>query len=103
MRRRQRTSERSQFLSWTHFEWDPKRVAFLRTDLSKPSFDLPQGQYSQIQQEATLVIHNAWQVNLNMSLNSSEPQVGGVRQILDFSSQSPKQTAMFFISTAGGV
>ncbi|CCO36285.1 L-aminoadipate-semialdehyde dehydrogenase [Rhizoctonia solani AG-1 IB] len=41
-----------------------------------------------IRSEATAIIHNAWQVNFNLSLQSFEPSVCGVRNLLDLARQS---------------
>jgi hypothetical protein len=45
------------------------------------------------------VIHNAWQVNFNLALDSFEPQIRGVWNLLDFGAQSAHQAPLVFVSS----
>ncbi|CAE6436771.1 unnamed protein product [Rhizoctonia solani] len=45
-----------------------------------------------IRSEATIIIHNAWQVNFNFSLQSFEPSIRGVRNLLDLAFESTART-----------
>lgn len=42
---------------------------------------------------------NQWQVDFNLSLESFEPHVAGVRNLIDLSSQSPKKPPILFTSS----
>lgn len=79
------------------------RVTFLQTDFSQPYFGLSRSIFMQLLQSTTHILHNAWEVNFNLSLESFEPHVNGVRQFIDFSAHSTYNACIFFISTIGTV
>ncbi|KAH7140152.1 male sterility protein-domain-containing protein [Dactylonectria estremocensis] len=83
--------------------WDNSRVEFLHVDLSQPGFGLSREKYLQLLREATHIIHNQWPVNFNWDLSSFEPYIKGVRHLLDFCLDSPRQVEFLFISTIGTV
>lgn len=79
------------------------RVTFLTTDTSQPYFGLSRSIYSLLLHSTTHILHNAWEVNFNLSLKSFEPHVNGVRQFIDFSVHSIYGASIFFISTISTV
>ena len=77
-----------------------ERVTFLETDLSQPYFGLPRPTYRKLLTSVTHILHNAWEVNFNLSIQSFQyPHIHGVRQFINFSSQSKYGAFIFFIST----
>ncbi|MCJ1388765.1 hypothetical protein MMC18_001614 [Xylographa bjoerkii] len=56
-----------------------------------------------ILQDVTNIIHNAWEVNFNLTIDSYAAQIYGVRQLVNLSSQSAKGTFIFFISSISTV
>lgn len=81
-----------------------KSIQFLTCDLSRPYLGLSIPSYYEILQHATHVVHNAWEVDFNLSLESfSKVHLRGVRQLIDFSSRSSKGSVIFFISSIGTV
>ncbi|KAF7552325.1 hypothetical protein G7Z17_g4411 [Cylindrodendrum hubeiense] len=84
-------------------DWDEHRVEFLHVDLSQPGFGLSQEKYIQLLREATHIIHNQWPVNFNWDLSSFEPHIRGVRHLLDFCLDSPREVEFLFVSTIGTV
>lgn len=64
---------------------DITKVVALNADPSKPHFGLDQGIFAQLQTEVTLIVHAAWPVNFNISLESFEPHLEGLRNLLQFS------------------
>ncbi|CAF9923631.1 hypothetical protein IMSHALPRED_005976 [Imshaugia aleurites] len=78
----------------------PERVSFLETDLSQPYFGLSRPTYKKLLNSVTHILHNAWEVNFNLSIQSFQyPHVHGVRQFINFSSESKYGAFVFFIST----
>jgi thioester reductase-like protein len=53
----------------------------------------------QLQQTATLVIHNAWAVNFNLSLKSFKPNLEGVVNLVNFSLRATYGPHLYFISS----
>ena len=79
------------------------KVSFLETDFSQPYFGLPRYKYAELLHDVTHILHNAWEVNFNLSLRSFEPHILGVRRFIDFCSQSRFGASIFFTSTIGTV
>ncbi|MCJ1280878.1 hypothetical protein MMC26_000195 [Xylographa opegraphella] len=79
-------------------EWDDK-VTFLTTDLNKPRLGLNKYDYELLVTEASFIIHNQWQVDFNLSLESFEPHIAGVRGLIDLSSQSSRNPPILFTSS----
>ena len=85
-------------------QWDTQRVKFLTCDFAKSDLGLGHQQYTNILKDVDLIIHNAWQVDFNISLESYEPMhIQGVRNLIDFSINSHHQAQIFFISSVGTV
>ncbi|KAM0813786.1 putative Acetyl-CoA synthetase-like protein [Seiridium cardinale] len=80
-----------------------EKVTYLDADLSQKHFGLSPQTYQTILDEATIVIHNAWQVDFNLSLSSFATHVGIVRGLVDFSAASRLAAKLFFISSIGAV
>ncbi|KAH7166363.1 male sterility protein-domain-containing protein [Dactylonectria macrodidyma] len=83
--------------------WGNSRVEFLRVDLSQLGFGLSREKYCELLRETTHIIHNQWPVNFNWDLSSFEPYIKGVRHLLDFCLDSPREVEFLFISTIGTV
>jgi thioester reductase-like protein len=93
--------ERQKKMSQSHglnFDWDD-RVEFLHTNLSKSKLGLNAEKYDELLRETTVVIHNAWQVDFNLAIESFEPQIRGLRNLLDFSFHSSNKVPVIFTSS----
>ena len=84
-------------------DWPAKRVLFLHVDLSKPGFGLDDQQYTTLLEQATHIIHCQWPVNFNLNITSFEPQIRGVRHLIDFSLSSKLAPSLFFLSSIATV
>ena len=85
-------------------QWDKQRIKFLNCDLSKEYLGLDVDVYSELVSHATLILHNAWQVDFNLSLSSFESvHIQGVRGLIDFSARSVHKAKIFFLSSIGAV
>ncbi|KAJ1310588.1 hypothetical protein OPQ81_007317 [Rhizoctonia solani] len=71
-----------------------KKLVFVDADLEDRRLGLCDGMYDEIRSEATLIIHNAWEVNFNLSLKSFEPNICGTRNLLDFAFHSIAPTGL---------
>jgi thioester reductase-like protein len=80
-----------------------ERVKCLDADMSKPYFGLPTHQYRELLSKVTTVIHNAWQVDFNITVNSFSSHIGTVRQFVDFSAHSKFGAQLFFVSSISAV
>ncbi|MCJ1356776.1 MAG: hypothetical protein MMC33_006772 [Icmadophila ericetorum] len=91
---------RSRGLS-THINSD--RVSFLFADLSLENLGLQPDAYSNLQDSVTLVIHNAWPVNFNLSLPSFRPQLDGLINLIKFTASAKYTPHLFFVSSISSV
>ncbi|KAK3945721.1 hypothetical protein QBC46DRAFT_371464 [Diplogelasinospora grovesii] len=82
---------------------EAEKTVFLDTDLSKPYLGLPTTTYKVLLGEVTCVVHNAWKVDFNHSLDSFSTQIAGVRRLIDFSSGTRFGARVFFISSISSV
>ena len=84
-------------------DWQAHRVQFFKVDFSKPSFALGDEQYTTLLQQATHIIHCQWPVNFNLSITSFEPQIRGVRHLIDFCLSGKLAPSLFFVSSVATV
>ncbi|KAK2061525.1 thioester reductase domain-containing protein [Colletotrichum caudatum] len=77
------------------------KAEFLSADLSEGDLGLGPAVYERLLREADRVIHNAWPVNFNISVETFEPHVRGVRRWVDFSARAAKNVPVVFVSTVG--
>ncbi|KUJ07624.1 acetyl-CoA synthetase-like protein [Mollisia scopiformis] len=82
------------------FGWED-RVEFLYADISKPILGLGEHVYNNLKREVSVVIHNQWPVDFNLSLTSFIPHLQGVSNLIAFSSRSPRSPPIFFTSSIG--
>ncbi|CAN8104059.1 unnamed protein product [Discula destructiva] len=81
----------------------PDKVVCLDADLSRPRFGLATDQYKQLLRETTHIIHNAWQVDFNLSVESFTVHLAIVRHLVDFSAHARFGPTIFFISSISAV
>ncbi|ORY70408.1 nonribosomal peptide synthetase [Pseudomassariella vexata] len=77
------------------------KAEFYHTDLSRSNFGLPRDVYARLLKEADRVVHNAWPVNFNITVETFEPHLCGVRNLADFAAKAEKRVAVVFISSTG--
>ncbi|KAI1827661.1 hypothetical protein F4861DRAFT_329213 [Xylaria intraflava] len=78
-----------------------EKVEFIQADLSSQMFGLPASTYNHLLLNTDRIIHAAWPVNFNISVDSLESHIQGVSNIARFASTAQKAVAVIFISTVG--
>ncbi|MCJ1399949.1 hypothetical protein MMC11_003152 [Xylographa trunciseda] len=79
-------------------------VSFLTVDFSKSRLGLSESVYPEMSNDVDLIVHGAWKVDFNLSLNSFESShIHGVRQLIDLSFQSCKNPRIVFLSSISSV
>ncbi|KAI1743683.1 acetyl-CoA synthetase-like protein [Xylaria scruposa] len=91
--------ERGLTLSGNNPKRARKLVALSTNNFGTPDLGLRPGEYAQLQNSATLIIHAAWPVNFNISLESFRPQIAGLRNFLSLASETPTPARVVFISS----
>ncbi|GLB38113.1 putative acetyl-CoA synthetase-like protein [Lyophyllum shimeji] len=77
-----------------------ERLVFVEGDTALPRLGLEEGVYAQIRDSVTVIIHNAWRLDFNLSLSSFEPNVRGTRKLIDFARAGPHAASMRFLFTS---
>ncbi|KAF9067908.1 hypothetical protein BDP27DRAFT_1327979 [Rhodocollybia butyracea] len=65
-----------------------QKLVLLEGDSSHPTLGLTDAVYSKLQESLTIIIHNAWRLDFNLSLSSFEPHVRGTRNLIDLARSS---------------
>ncbi|KAI0429337.1 hypothetical protein F5Y09DRAFT_331905 [Xylaria sp. FL1042] len=76
-----------------------ERVKFLQTSLAEPNLGLTEDEYASLTAEATTIIHNAYPVNFLMPVQSFEPQIQGLLNLLKLAQDSIHDPVVLFISS----
>lgn len=84
-------------------EFPSARVTFLTADLCKPNFGLESTVYNTILSTTTQIIHNAWPVNFNQRLQSFQPSLDGVFNLVSFAAHAKQSPSVFFLSSISAV
>ncbi|ROV93376.1 hypothetical protein VMCG_08404 [Cytospora schulzeri] len=80
------------------------RVSFHQVDYRAPDLGLPSTILSDLSKTANVIIHNAWKVDFNHSLDTfEEVHIRGVRNLIDFSASSPMRPRIVFVSSISSV
>lgn len=82
---------------------DADRVTFLKADLSQEYLGLQQETFQKLVNTATLIIHNAWPVNFNLSLPAFRTQLDGLVNLIGFTAKATNSPRLFFVSSISSV
>ncbi|KAI6351823.1 hypothetical protein MCOR25_009733 [Pyricularia grisea] len=77
------------------------KVEFYNADLSRPDLGLDADVYNRLLQKVDRIVHNAWPVNFNMSIETFEPHVASARNFVDFCLKAAKNIHVVFVSSVG--
>jgi nucleoside-diphosphate-sugar epimerase/acyl carrier protein len=84
-------------------DWQ-ERVEFLQASFGAPQFGLDEAKYQELLQTVDTVIHNAWKVDFNHSVDSFEDtHIQGIRRFVDFSLSSRHNAHIHFVSSISTV
>ncbi|KDQ17147.1 hypothetical protein BOTBODRAFT_53330 [Botryobasidium botryosum FD-172 SS1] len=71
---------------------DSPKITFLEGDTTLANLGLSETTFAEIRDSVTLIIPNAWKINLLSDVSSFEPLILGVRNLIDFALGSPRHT-----------
>ncbi|KAI0199645.1 acetyl-CoA synthetase-like protein [Astrocystis sublimbata] len=91
--------ERGLTLSGENPERASKLVALSTNNFGAANLGLLPEEYATLQSSTTKIIHAAWPVNFNISLESFKPQIAGLRNFLNLASETPSPARVVFISS----
>lgn len=84
-------------------DFPPARVTFLTVDLTKANFGLDTEVYNKILSTTTQIIHNAWPVDFNQTLQSFQPSLDGVLGLILFAASTKLSSSILFLSSISAV
>ena len=83
---------------------DFPRVEFIQANYGKGQLGIPDAQFNELAARVDVIIHNAWKVDFNYSLESFEPgHIQGVRNLINLSIMSSRHAHIVFISSVSSV
>ncbi|UKZ88856.1 uncharacterized protein TrAFT101_004587 [Trichoderma asperellum] len=77
-------------------------VRFVQMDLASEALGLSQADLREIRDQATTIIHNAWEVNFNLPLSSFETQLVGLQSLVRICTETQHKIRFFFVSSISG-
>lgn len=91
-----------------YWGWDAKtlveRVSFFPINFGQPRLGLEEEHYTELLENANLIIHNAWKVDFSWTLESYKAQhLRSVRELVNLSAQSTLAPRIVFISSITAV
>jgi thioester reductase-like protein len=85
---------------WDSLDAQATPVEFLTADLSKPDLGLGEETYNQLLCSVDAIIHNAWKVDFNHTIESFEKgHIAGTRHLIDLSRKCTYRAPILFISS----
>jgi thioester reductase-like protein/aryl carrier-like protein len=79
------------------------KVTFLTVDVALPSLGLNDAIYEAVRTRTTHIIHNAWKVDFNLTLQAFEPQLLGTVNLIRLCASAPQAPTITFISSVSAV
>ncbi|KAH7882112.1 putative aminoadipate reductase [Phlebopus sp. FC_14] len=79
---------------------DSEKLVYVEGDTSLHNLGLDKQLYEEIRSSVTVIIHNAWRLDFNLSLSSFEPHVKGTRNLMDLALASGRSTKPRFLFTS---
>lgn len=85
---------------WESSDAQPNPVEFLTADLSKADLGLGEETYNRLVESVNAIIHNAWKVDFNHTIESFEKgHIAGTRHLIDLSRKCTYRAPILFISS----
>lgn len=82
---------------------DPNKVSYMTIDVGAPHLALSDEDYDKLVEDVEIIVHNAWTVNFLQPLKSFEPQIQGIRSLIELSSNGRHSPHILFISSTASV
>ncbi|KAJ7146561.1 acetyl-CoA synthetase-like protein [Mycena epipterygia] len=77
-----------------------EKLVYLEGDTSKSDLGLTPDVVATLRDTVTVIVHNAWKLDFNLSLASFEPHVRGTRNLIDLARQSRNGGARFLFTSS---
>lgn len=95
-----KNKQRDLLTPWESSDLRSYPVEFLTADLSKADLGLGEKTYSRLLESVDAIIHNAWKVDFNHTIESFEKgHIAGTRHLIDLSRKCTYRAPILFISS----
>ncbi|PHH60729.1 hypothetical protein CDD81_1311 [Ophiocordyceps australis] len=84
-------------------DFPPDRVRFLSADYAQDRLGLSEADFETLLQDVTLVVHNAWAIDFNLSLAAFRPVLDGLVNLLRFCNSARHRPVMAYTSSVSAV
>ncbi|KAE9367390.1 putative NRPS-like enzyme [Stipitochalara longipes BDJ] len=74
-------------------------LVFFHVNLASPNLGLSNENYTRLLQDCDIIVHNAWRVDFNLTLNSFEDNLQSVKHLIGLSATSSLRPRILFISS----
>lgn len=82
----------------------PEKVEFVETSLGEYHLGIDDAKYEEMLQFVDTIVHNAWRMDFNISVESFEGvHIRAMRSLIDFSLESTHRAHIHFLSSIGAV
>lgn len=82
----------------------PDKVEFVQTSLGEHHLGIDDAKYQEMLRSVDTVVHNAWRMDFNISVESFEGvHIRAVRSLIDFSLQGAHRAHIHFLSSIGAI
>lgn len=82
---------------------DPLDITFLEADISQKELGLPPSIIDNLRHSVTIILHNAWPINLNWAFSSFEPHLVGLVNLLHFCAVASARPKLFWVTSIGAL
>ncbi|KAK5055282.1 hypothetical protein LTR84_013032 [Exophiala bonariae] len=79
------------------------RITFITAELSAPNLGIEKSLFDEISSTTTEILHNAWPVDFNKTLQSFLPSLNGVMTLISFAAGAKLKPSLLFISSISSV
>ncbi|KAN0080413.1 hypothetical protein V8E55_009979 [Tylopilus felleus] len=77
-----------------------EKLVYIEADASQDNCGFPPELYKEIRESVTIIIHNAWRVDFNLSLVSFEPNIRATRNLVDLALDAKHRGLLHFVFTS---
>lgn len=96
--------KQNEYFASLGIECDLSRVHFIEVKLGESQLGLSDVQFNELTSTVDIIIHNAWKVDFNHSLESFQPvHIRGVRNLVDWSIHGSRHPHIVFLSSTSSV
>jgi hypothetical protein len=72
------------------------KLVFVEGDAAESGLGLPKDKFEELKAAVTVIVHNAWRLDLNAPIKTFTPNIAGTRNLVDLALASPNRESIRF-------